>query len=299
MPSIFLGGFILNMNKKKMGLLTIVALAALLLGAGPGRAGPSDRLTMLVVPARYSVMQVAFDLAARYPVVLVSYQGDASSETPLLHAWNGNEWVKISPDDYAQASFLQYTPGAAVLIGDEKLLPPILASSIASWCPKVDRIPSIDTADLVNSCASIFGFSEDDWQWFAKRYNLTLTDHNAEIRNKSWYDRPSYEDHWTPKLENVFRRVSKTPEPEVSVPPATISTETQTPPPATAAEPVVQAPPATQPEPAVQPAPQTETPPPTVQPAVVQPAPQVQTPPPAVEPPAPPAPNVEPQPATP
>ena len=120
------------------------------------------RVTMLVAPARYSVMQVAFDLAQRYTVVLVSYQGDASSEAPLLHAWNGKEWVKITMEEYSSASFLQVTPGEALLIGDDTMLPPVLASSIAGWCPKVTTIPSIDTATLVNSFAKEFSFRKGD-----------------------------------------------------------------------------------------------------------------------------------------
>lgn len=162
------------------------------------------RVTMLVVPARYSVMQVAFDLAQRYTVVLVSYQGDASSESPLLHAWNGKEWVKITMEEYSSASFLQVTPGEALLIGDETMLPPVLASSIAGWCPKVTTLPSIDTATLVNSFAKEFSFRKGDWEWFAKRYNLTLNDQNAEVRKSSWYDQPAYEDKYTEKVQNWF-----------------------------------------------------------------------------------------------
>lgn len=189
----------------KRKVLVALALLACLL-ASPSMALTPGRMTMLVVPARYSVMQVAFDLAQKYAVVLVSYQGDASSEAPLLHAWNGKEWIKISADEYAHASFLQVTPGEALLVGDETLLPPVLAASISGWCPKVTTIPSIDTATLVNTFAREFSFKPGEWEWFSRRYNLTLNDENAPRRNTSWYDRPAYEDEYSPKVDRWFRR---------------------------------------------------------------------------------------------
>ena len=207
---------------KRKILLTLAWVASVFVSSS--MALTPDRLTLLVVPARYSVMQVAFDLAQKYAIVLVSYQGDASSEAPLLHAWNGKEWIKISADDYANARFLQLTPGEAFLIGDEKLLPPILASSIAGWCPKVTTIPSIDTTVLVNFFAKEFSFKLDEWEWFARRYNLTLNDENAPRRNASWYDRPAYEDEYTPKVDRWLGRRKaasapvKTTEPKMTAP---------------------------------------------------------------------------------
>jgi len=165
-------GVVISM--KRTVLLTLSLLACMMVSSAV--ALTPGRVTMLVVPARYSVMQVAFDLAQKYAVILVSYQGDATSDAPLLHAWNGREWIKISMEEYANASFLQVTPGEALLIGDEKLLPPVLASSISGWCPKVTTIPSIDTATLVNTFAREFSFKAGEWEWFARRYNLTLND---------------------------------------------------------------------------------------------------------------------------
>lgn len=187
---------------KRMILLTVALLAGF--WGSNAFAVTAGRVTMLVVPARYSVMQVAFDISQRYPAVLVSYQGDALTAAPLLHAWNGKEWIKISVDEYANASFLQVTPGEALLVGDETLLPPVLVSSIAGWCPKVTTIPSIDTAMLVNAFAGEFKFSQSEWEWFAKRYNLSLNDENAPRRKSSWYDRPVYQDEYSPKVATWF-----------------------------------------------------------------------------------------------
>ena len=208
---------------KRKVLLTLALLACMLVSQS--MAMTPGRVTMLVVPARYSVMQVAFDLSQKYAVALVSYQGDASSGAPLLHAWNGKEWIKISADEYANASFLQVTPGEALLIGDEKLLPPVLASSISGWCPKVTTIPSIDTATLVNTFAKEFSFKAGEWEWFAKRYNLTLNDANAPRRSASWYDQPAYEDEYSPKVDRWFGKRKAVPAPAETMEPVTTEPE--------------------------------------------------------------------------
>ena len=57
-------------------------------------------------------MQVAFDVARRYPTVLVSYQGNP--QEPTLHVWNGYEWMPLSNDDYLSGAFLQTNPGRAI-----------------------------------------------------------------------------------------------------------------------------------------------------------------------------------------
>ena len=63
-------------------------------------------VVLLVAPARYNVMQVAFDVANRYSTVLVSFQGKA--ESPKLHAWNGMEWLPLSLADFQSGAFLGY-----------------------------------------------------------------------------------------------------------------------------------------------------------------------------------------------
>jgi hypothetical protein len=144
---------------------------------------------MVVVPARYSVLQVSFDLLRKRDMVLVAYQGEAGSDQPLLHAWDGREWVHISMDSYAAADFLQVRPTQVVLVGDEALLPAGLYD-VSSWCGQVMNIPSIDTATLVNAFGKLFDFQRREWAWFAGRYNLDLDDLNESRRKSSWYDRP-------------------------------------------------------------------------------------------------------------
>lgn len=180
---------------KRSGLVKAAIVLTLLACVSISQAlvARTPDLTMVVVPARYSVLQVSFDLIKRFPAVLVSYQGDATTDIPMIHAWNGQEWVAVTLDDYREASFLQVTPLRTIIVGDENMVPAVLTEA-SSWCQDVVNIPSIDTATIVNSFGRLFGFTRSDWQWFSKRYNLGLQDINSEKRKHSWYDFPFVEE---------------------------------------------------------------------------------------------------------
>lgn len=176
--------------KRRIRLLMIAAAAWAMCGTGRASAvltQPKTPMTLLVAPSRFSVLQVAFDIARRFPVVLVSYQGDADTEHPILHAWNGDEWVFVSMKDFREANFLQIIPTRAVLVGDETLLPPVIPESM-EWCPTRFNVPTIVTPELLNAAGKLFHFSEADWAWFAGRYKLRMQDLNQRGRTGSWYD---------------------------------------------------------------------------------------------------------------
>lgn len=155
--------------------------------AVPQAAAQADAV-LLVAPARYAVMQVAFDVARRYPTVLVSYQG--SPETPVLHVWNGFEWMPLALTDYQSGAFLQTYPGRTIFLGDDTLLPAGLRS-ISAWCDKSTQVADLGTTALINSIGAYLPFTPADWRWFAGRYNLTLTNLKAEeaeaAKHETWY----------------------------------------------------------------------------------------------------------------
>jgi hypothetical protein len=191
---------------KRNRRIALFILTLVLAGTAYPAASPTQRhLTLLVVPARYNVLQVAFDAASLAPVVLVSYQGEATTEDPVLHAWNGSEWVYITMQDFREAHFLQVSPGQAILVGDETLLPPGLVTSAAGWCPKTMTVPATDPAGLVNALGVHLSFTRSDWKWIASRYNMNLQDLNADRRQESWYNQKGYRDDWTPRLQSLPR----------------------------------------------------------------------------------------------
>lgn len=170
-------------NRKYLIWLT----AALVLGGAV--AAFATEWTLIVAPARFSVLQALFDVIQRRPAVLVSYQGDATEKQPALHAWNGEEWISISLRDFAEVRFLSQVPTRVLLVGDEQTLPPAVADA-AAWCPRIIAVPSLDTAGLLSDVGRALHFTREDWEWFAARYRLQVKDLNAPARATSWYDRP-------------------------------------------------------------------------------------------------------------
>ncbi len=171
---------------KKVVFMLLVAL----FGMGREAEARGRHYDLIVAPARFSVIQVLFDVAANRPSVLVSYQGEATTAEPLLHVWNGTAWDPITLHDLREISFVQKTPTRAVLIGGDDLLPASVRESVA-WMPEVVFVRELANASLLNDFGRIQGWSKREWNWFATRYNLNLEDEAAPMRARSWYDQPA------------------------------------------------------------------------------------------------------------
>ena len=175
------------MTKKSLFLAVSILLAPAAALTAPAARGGDDAI-LLAAPSRYSVMQVAFDVARSYPTVLVSYQGEGDSL--LLHVWNGTDWLPLSLSDYQSGAFLATYPRRVILLGDDQVLPAELRA-VGAWCSEVSQVPALDTASLVNGIGTVLPFTPADWRWFAGRYNLSLRNLNAKVqeqaRKEDWY----------------------------------------------------------------------------------------------------------------
>ncbi len=176
-------------------LLIVTLMAVLWMGSSgpaPGMGSTSTRPTLLVMPARYTTMQLAFDLIEKRDTVLVSYQSESGGAAPVLHVWDRQEWIPVSLDSYRQLSFLRTTPSRIILVGDDATLPASLVdASTMSGGSKVMQVPSQDTATLVNALGKVYEFNDQEWAWFSGRYRLELNDANTELRGQSFYDQPA------------------------------------------------------------------------------------------------------------
>jgi len=226
-----------------LGVGTLEALAA-----GPAR-------TILVLPARQRLVQLAFQIARWRSAGPVACQDNVKTGGTLLHVWNGREWVPIAAADYASGAFLAGAPDETILVGPEDVLPPELAAEPA-WSRRVRRIPSLEIADILNALDARFRFTPAEWRTLARRFDLKLQDENAERRRFGRYGRrplpaptepPAVEpEPAVPELPAVEAEADQLP-PPVPVEPAT--------PPPKAVEPAA---PANVPAPAVQAAPAVE-----------------------------------------
>lgn len=200
----------MNLRTRFVRWAAVVAIALV-------AAAPAHAFTLVVAPARYSVLQFAFDLLQRTPAVLVSYQGVPSGD-PRLHVWNGNEWVPLSLKDYREVNFLEQLPSQTVLIGNDEVLPAALVDASA-WAPKISRAYDLTTGALVNDFGRALAWRESEWKWFAKRYNLQLSDEAAPRRASSWYDQPGPLPDRPKFFQNVGRPGPHSKPAAVSLPP--------------------------------------------------------------------------------
>lgn len=183
--------------KRVQQFASVLIMGLAVSGSVWGMAAPRPwGTTVIVVPARFSVLQVAFDVANVTRSELVAYQGDAKSPSPVLDYWTGQEWERISLSDYERATFVRRPVTQFVIVGTEDLLPKVLVAAVSQWCRDVRVVSDLDKTGLINAFGKIFSFGRSEWEWFAKRYNLSLVDLNADRRRQSWYDRDYYDDEW-------------------------------------------------------------------------------------------------------
>lgn len=158
-----------------LGALAIAVAGALPAGAGAGSG------TVIVMPARPRVVQLAFQVASVKDVWLVAYNSNPVLAEPLVHYWNGHEWKQIDREAYLAGSFLP-SPVAHVFILDDSNGLPSFMTWNPPWAKHTHRTADLAVADLLNEFGPVLKFSGSDWQWLADQNDLTLDDRNAERR---------------------------------------------------------------------------------------------------------------------
>lgn len=144
---------------------------------------------VLIVPARPRLIELAFDLAKIRDIGIISFRGKTDSSDALIHVWRNNKWEYVSFDDFCAMRCIDSLPAAAIIIGDDKVVPRGLIKGMA-WPCKVERLPTLNIADLINKLNAYFDFSSREWKRLAGRYGLQLEDLNAERRAYNPYDVP-------------------------------------------------------------------------------------------------------------
>jgi len=152
-------------------------------------AAGQEKEIVLIVPARPHVLELAFSLADMRNATVVSFRGKAADNTALIHVWNGREWEYVTFDAFCNMSFINRRPDAAVIIGDDQVVPKGIIKNM-NWPCKTARLQTLHIADLVNGLNPYFNFSSREWKRLAERYGLKLQDLNAERRAYNPYDVP-------------------------------------------------------------------------------------------------------------
>lgn len=170
---------------KKVLLLALTLSFALTLTT---QAFFEDDLTMLVVPRAAKPIQIAQDIAAHYPVIIVCYQ--QTPERAKLYAWNGEGWVDVLEEDYASGAFFENPPEHTVLIDSEEAPAPESLIPDGTWCEKGNRLTSADPRVIIHLLGRYFDFPNRRWKQFARAYGYRVGEINPSLINIAWWQYP-------------------------------------------------------------------------------------------------------------
>jgi hypothetical protein len=152
--------------------LVLMSLATLCSTALAARRNTTD---VLVVPSRYTIVQLAFDIVALRDVALVTYGNSVTSGDLLLHAWDANSgtWKRITAEEYAIGAFSSREPDEMFLVGIDDDLP----SAVIAGASQARNVTRIDTLSVVTVV-------------LADRHGLKIKDSNYERRRWGRYGPP-------------------------------------------------------------------------------------------------------------
>jgi hypothetical protein len=142
--------------------------------------------TLLVVPARLRMVQLAFDMQSLRNAEVVSWRATDDPEAPELNYWTGREWQPLSLAEFRSGACLARKPQKVIFMGLET--PAVLEE--APELPPVARFETFDPAMLVNNLDAFYSFSASEWKLLSKRYGFMLRDVNARVREQNRYATP-------------------------------------------------------------------------------------------------------------
>ena len=181
-------------RKNVTGLLVAIVMAAA--WVSPAGAGSSSG-TVIVMPARTRVVQLAFQVAAVKDVWLVAYNNNPALAEPLIHFWNGHEWKQIDREAYLAGSFLPTVASDVFILGDSTSLP-VFMTWPPTWVKHVHKTADLNVANLLNEFGPVLKFSRSDWEWLADQNDLNLDDRNAERRHYGRWGKSGAQKPFTP-----------------------------------------------------------------------------------------------------
>jgi hypothetical protein len=166
-------------------------------------AGTATPDSILVMPARKRVVQLAFQMARCKNIGLVTYNTSPTLSEPLIHVWNGQEWIQITLQDYTMGSFMSGDPKHVFLLGDSTTIPLRMMDNV-SWYKDLHRLTTLDTTTLINEIGTALKFSSHQWKFLANENGLKIEDRNAERRRFGRWGSPGKEVDLKPtRIESI------------------------------------------------------------------------------------------------
>jgi len=203
---------------RRMGILGLGVIALIISSAEVSEASRHG-LTGVVIPARYRVVQFAFDIEQLRDVILISYQPHPDLPKTVLHVWSGGRWVELDLAQYGMGSFSKKRPERLILVGSDNDTPADLLDA-SSWAADIERIRTLDLVTLANSFGTSFALKNSEWKWLVGRHDLKIEDMNRERRRYGRWSMPDEERPRKPRRSWFFwKGTDAKPSPQAKVDP--------------------------------------------------------------------------------
>lgn len=224
------------MTRARRILILIPLFLALFAFALPAREAKPQ--PWIVLPARYAIVQLGFDVASLRPLTLISYAAGKTADDPAMHVWDtaARQWTPVSVGEYRSAQVPGPLASGIVLVGGDTDLPVAIKEG-SSWSDSVRRVQTLNVATILNTLNEELKFSPKEWKWLARRYRIKLKDLNRDRRRWGKYGKPGSrrgaptpvmptEDELTPEEIEPEERApmpEPAPEPEKGFEPAAVA----------------------------------------------------------------------------
>jgi len=190
------------MKNKLLG--SVLMVLALVVTGDLAWAGSATPESIMVIPARQRMVQLAFEISRYKEVGLVTYNTSPALSAPLIHVWNGQEWIQISMEDYVEGRFMSGDPKHVFLLGDASSIPLKMMEG-PTWYKDLNRITNLDIAMIINQVGNVLHFNSRQWKGLADTYGLKIEDQNTERRRYGRWGAPGKEKELKPNtLENTI-----------------------------------------------------------------------------------------------
>lgn len=166
----------------------IVSTLFLLPICGFSLGKPPEGISLILVPAQPAMVQLGKDVAEAGHAILMTYADSTSPDEPFIHIWDGSRWLHVSPEKYRKGDFIRNRASNLLIVGKENVLTAGLIEQGFNWSPEVLHVGSLNVTELINQIGKLYDFNRREWEWFAKRYDLTLEDAGSATEQISWYD---------------------------------------------------------------------------------------------------------------
>lgn len=173
---------------RKVVFLGFFAFAIAALAPVKHAQGLEREKNLILTPARMATVQMSFDLARLRPATIISCE-ERKGRDPLLHVWDGGEWLRLEMADLAAGNFLSTPPTRIIALGGNDVMPDSVLQT-ASRHGAILRVASIRPVDMANALTEPLELSRDELAWLAKRHNLNLLDLSEDQKKRDPYDVP-------------------------------------------------------------------------------------------------------------